>query len=284
VYYLKRYAGSQPFYCKKLKLGTSKKKTQVCNIKIGDTYGYPIFAHYGYESGSKDVYCDCTTTYQYCNVFDLMTGFIYRADKKFVSANLALKDQWKILREALNGNGTTLNKKLGTKYRVYAVNTYDSDNQNVNNYLYQLGGAHCRDTFSMTKKGYQNALATPPVKLTQDFYECLPTPQDAALQSLGIAQGNATLFSGVALTMILMAASYFGLSKAVAITFSDDEKAETLDALAYELRLIDNPYFYQQAGPGSVLAQLHDDIARIREARGGDEAEAPTKAEDNKGA
>ena len=81
-----------------------------------------------------------------------------------------------------------LKELLGEEYEMLVINFYDQSNQNTNQYLYQLGKGHCTDVFTLSADAKKSIEKTPPVSLVQDFYECIPTVEDALLTALGVAQ------------------------------------------------------------------------------------------------
>ena len=71
----------------------------------------------------------------------------------------------------------------------------------VSDSYYQVSNGSCQNTFLVD--GFEKLAEEPPVKLTQDYYQCVATPYSALFDSLGIAAGNTATIVPIGLLCLL---------------------------------------------------------------------------------
>ena len=71
----------------------------------------------------------------------------------------------------------------------------------VSDKYYQVNDGSCKDSF--VTAGFDTLAENPPVKLTQDYYECVARPLSAVFDSLGIAAGNTATMVPLGLLCLL---------------------------------------------------------------------------------
>jgi hypothetical protein len=129
---------------------------------------------------------------------------------------------------------------------LYVVNFYDNDDMTINGHYYQLKNAHCNDSFSISNTNWNKLLSSPPLPLTEVYFECTKSTSANAQDSFGIASSTAFTLAApgilVMVTIIFMIVSYFGCGIELPKELKDQLsvsamlKKEITDALAVEMK------------------------------------------------
>jgi hypothetical protein len=100
---------------------------------------------------------------------------------------------------------------------------------------------------------FQKNLQVKPFILTEDYFACTPKPMTAFFEALGIAQGNATIFLGLVIMLILFVANLAGITNSA---LSDDDVAATSRKFAEAL------HFTKVADKNVLMNEAHKGISR----------------------
>jgi len=89
-----------------------------------------------------------------------------------------------------------------TTCSIAVFHSTDQSSQLISQYKYQLTNGSCSDSFTIPNSDYQKLVQSPPVQLTENYYECYSDSFTAFINALGIASGNTQL--AVPLTVIFL--------------------------------------------------------------------------------
>mmetsp|Transcript_8750 Transcript_8750/g.14891 ORF Transcript_8750/g.14891 Transcript_8750/m.14891 type:complete len:674 (-) Transcript_8750:138-2159(-) len=133
---------------------------------------------------------------------------------------------------------------------------------------YQVPWGHCNDTTSISAEA-RRKLHTPPVRLTEVYYECNLGKMDAVMTAIGIS--SATVLSlkvavVVFVTVVLAKGSTTLVKKsATFMTYGIDERLEALHYLAHNLLLArDGRYSNNDTRREALVQTLADELSRER--------------------
>jgi hypothetical protein len=128
------------------------------------------------------------------------------------------------------------------------------------------GSFNCMST--MYKPPAISTLRTnPPVQLTQDYFMCHLSQDQAIIQGIGLAAGSANLYAGIVLSvMIFSALTYVNCRKPDALIVSPAEKAEFREKmlnrlLQYLMLISSNPHIISSS---PRLQHLHQEMIRLQ--------------------
>ena len=89
---------------------------------------------------------------------------------------------------------------------LYCIYTIDPA-QYINEYGSEVKQGSCANSFY--DAGFDNVAGTPPLALTERYYECTLTVFDAGFEALGLSLGNAEVFVMILMTFICGFVSFF---------------------------------------------------------------------------
>ena len=194
-----------------------------CYIKVANNYCLPALVPYNQtclscdesQKNMKDAKCG--------SQFDLMSVCIFDGGDLKVYYDLPVMDQTTLYSHIQNASFSALAspEDLQTDLTdfcpdcsLYIVNFYDADDTTINGYYHQLKNAHCEDSFSISDTNWNRLLSSPPLPLTEVYYECTKSTEANAQDSFGIAASTAFTIAtpGILLivTIIFVMISYFG--------------------------------------------------------------------------
>jgi len=192
------------------------------------------YYYYGSDYGNYVCPSQCETDDKYCSIPDLVLSF-----SPFES-----------------GSGWA--KILGDNTNQFELNAYSAEIMRVNDGQWDPGfigcatntpGSYKYDNETKTGKlGHMeptssadfeaNLMGTKPFKIQETYYECLPRPLTAFLDSVGVAQGNAGLYTGLLVTAIAM---ILGLAPAAWGWLKPSAENSTMDLTGLHLAKICAP-------------------------------------------
>lgn len=110
---------------------------------------------------------------------------------------------------------------------MIVFNVFDEEKA-VSPFYHVLPESACVDTFTTTN--WHKLVSNPPFLLVQDYYECTTSTNDAIIDSLGIAVGNASFWAPLLLTLTLPAMylflNYYKDAPSSKLEYNDDEMEE----------------------------------------------------------
>lgn len=152
---------------------------------------------------------DCTHTSSQCNTFDLVPICLFTPDDATLSKVLAAndttlyKDMQKYAVAILQGETADMSTFCGPSCSMLILNTYDDKNI-LNGYYHQNNSIHCADSFSVPSIQWRKLIASPPVPLTEPYYECYQKPEQILTNNFGIASSNAVTIGGPGIALAVI--------------------------------------------------------------------------------
>jgi len=125
-----------------------------------------------------------------------------------------------------------------------------------------LSFGHCNNSLP-SEAAMQRLAETPPIKLVEDYYECHSTVNNAVLEGIAVAFGNASFFGPILLLILLpiiWALNYIFMKKDRILTYPETELAMAAEELVTRLLEIrDNDSAIEDV-ENSVLFKLFMDL------------------------
>ena len=225
-----------------------------CYINIGNNYCLPALVPYDKtclscnetQKDMKDAKCG--------DQIDLIAACIFDTGDKKVYYDLPIMNQTTLYSHIQKASYSALNSVDDLEddlavfcpgCSLYVVNFYDNDDMTINGHYYQLKNAHCNDSFSISNTNWNKLLSSPPLPLTETYFECVKDAAANVQDSFGIASSTAFTIAGpgilVLVTIIFTIISYCGcgielppkekkneMSEAVEIKENTENKGEYL--------------------------------------------------------
>ena len=202
---------------------STKPLPPYCYIKVANNYCLPALVPYNKTCLSCNEAPENIKAAKCGSQFDLMSVCIFDSGDLQVYYDLPVMNQTTLYSHIQKASYSALASfdDLQTDLSVfcpacslYIVNFYDSDDTTINGYYHQLKNAHCEDSFSLSDTNWNRLLSSPPLPLTEVYYECTKSTEANAQDSFGIAASTAFTIAtpGILLmvTIIFMMISYFG--------------------------------------------------------------------------
>jgi len=194
-----------------------------CYIKVANNYCLPALVPYNQTCLSCNESPENIKTAKCGSQFDLMSVCIFDAGDLKVYYDLPVMDQTTLYSHIQKASYSALESfdDLQTDLAafcpacsLYIVNFYDEDDTTINGYYHQLKNAHCEDSFSISDTNWNRLLSSPPLPLTEVYYECTKSTEANAQDSFGIAASTAFTIAApgilMMVTIIFVMISYFG--------------------------------------------------------------------------
>ena len=129
---------------------------------------------------------------------------------------------------------------------VYIVNSYGDSvfDKAMTPYMFLIPNGACSAQFTVSQAAFDNIIHNPPTPIVEDYYECVLKPTDALINAAGIASGNMSVITPLAM-LGLLPLIYLWLTLTGNVKpkpeYTKDDKEMALDYLALQiLRVRDN--------------------------------------------